>query len=120
MSSEKEVSFEKFFSMREATKLPEPWRRTSSPSSTRPSIAFLTVMRETSSSAAIWRLRRQGVVGSQQAPLDGLPDGPLQLLVQGLAPCGVQRLEDVGQGAHGQKRYYHYITQFATNLTKWY
>jgi hypothetical protein len=55
MSSEKDVSLAKFFSMRAATKLPEPWRRTSSPSSTSPSIAFLTVMREIARSVAIWR-----------------------------------------------------------------
>jgi hypothetical protein len=55
MSSENDVSFAKFFSMREATKLPDPWRRTRSPSSTRPSIALRTVMRETASSVAICR-----------------------------------------------------------------
>ena len=55
MSSEKDVSLAKFFSMREATKFPDPWRRTSKPSSTKPSIAFLTVMREIASSVAIWR-----------------------------------------------------------------
>jgi hypothetical protein len=55
MSSENEVSLAKFFSMRVLMKLPEPGRRTSRPSSTRPSIALRTVMREMSSSVASWR-----------------------------------------------------------------
>jgi hypothetical protein len=52
MSSEKDVSNEKFFSTRPRTKVPEPWRRVSSPSLTRPSIALRTVIRETPNSAA--------------------------------------------------------------------
>ena len=51
MSSENEVSFAKFFSTRVRTKVPEPWRRTSKPSSTSPSIALRTVMRETAKSS---------------------------------------------------------------------
>jgi hypothetical protein len=52
MSSEKDVSFAKFFSTRAQTKVPAPWRRTSKPSSTRPSMALRTVMREMDSSSA--------------------------------------------------------------------
>jgi hypothetical protein len=55
MSSENEVSLAKFFSMRVLMKLPEPGRRTSTPSPTRPSIALRTVIREISRSAASWR-----------------------------------------------------------------
>ncbi len=47
MSSENEVSLEKFFSTRAETKVPEPWRLTSMPSLISPSIALRTVMRET-------------------------------------------------------------------------
>jgi hypothetical protein len=52
MSSENDVSFEKFFSTRLLTKVPEPCRRTSKPSSTSPSIALRTVMRDTANSSA--------------------------------------------------------------------
>jgi hypothetical protein len=55
MSSENEVSLAKFFSMRVLMKLPEPGRRTSKPSLTRPSMALRTVMRETDRSLASWR-----------------------------------------------------------------
>jgi hypothetical protein len=52
MSSENEDSCAKFFSTRDLTKVPEPWRRASSPSATSPSIALRTVMREIRSSSA--------------------------------------------------------------------
>ena len=52
MSSLKEVSLEKLFSTRAATKVPAPWRRESKPSATRPSKALRTVIRDTDSSAA--------------------------------------------------------------------
>ena len=52
MSSENEVSFAKFFSTRLLTKVPEPCLRISSPSSTSPSMALRTVMRETASISA--------------------------------------------------------------------
>jgi hypothetical protein len=55
MSSEKDVSLAKFFSTFALMKLPEPGRRTSKPSSTRPSMALRTVMREIDRSAASWR-----------------------------------------------------------------
>ncbi|MNR12793.1 hypothetical protein D3C85_1291680 [compost metagenome] len=52
MSSEKEVSLEKLFSTRAATKVPAPWRRVSRPSATRPSKALRIVIRDTDSSLA--------------------------------------------------------------------
>ncbi len=52
MSSVNEVSFEKFFSTRPSTKVPDPCRRVSSPSATRPSRALRTVIRETENSSA--------------------------------------------------------------------
>ena len=99
MSSENEVSFAKFFSTRAETKLPEPCRRTSRPSSTRPSIALRTVMRETARSVAIWRSAGRASSGARSVVLDRLPQRALQLLVQRLAPLGVQRPEDFGQGS---------------------
>ena len=59
MSSEKEESLEKLFSTRPATKVPAPRRRVSSPSSTSPSIALRTVMREMLYSVA--RSRSAGI-----------------------------------------------------------
>ena len=46
MSSVKELIEEIFFSIRAATNVPEPWRRVSSRSDTRPSTALRTVTRE--------------------------------------------------------------------------
>ena len=42
----------------------------------------------------------QGVVGPEDMGFDGLADGALQLLIEGQAPPGVERLEDLDQGTH--------------------
>ena len=82
MSSENEVSFEKFFSTRAHDEGAGALAPHQQAFFTRPSIALRTVMRETSSSVGEIALRRQRVVGAEHAPLDRVAKRALQLLVQ--------------------------------------
>ena len=97
MSSENDVSLAKFFSMRAATKLPEPWRRTSNPSSDQ---AVDRLAHRDARDRQLGRdlaLRRQGVVRCEHPLLDGLTERPLQLLVQRRVATGLDRPDLIGK-----------------------
>ena len=91
MSSENEVSFAKFFSTRLLTKVPEPCLRISRPSSTSPSMALRTVMRETESMSARSRSGGRCVVGPDDPVLDGCAQRALQLLIKRLCARFIER-----------------------------